>query len=112
MSPVFAGAGTLDVIEAIPAPKFQHLRRMTDHVGLWEHAKYTIPRSEHGYCTDDNARALILLSREVDPPAELIGLARVYFRIVADAAHAQRGFQKRRGANEACADEIGSDDSH
>ena len=111
LSSVFADAGTLDVIEAIPAPNFQHLRRMTDHVGLWEHARYTTPRPEHGYCTDDNARAFILLSREVDLSAELIGLARVYFRFVADAALGQGGFHNRRGADEAWADEIGSDDS-
>ena len=28
---------------------------MTDHVGLWEHARYTTPRPEHGYCTDERA---------------------------------------------------------
>ena len=49
----FAGAGIHEVIEALPAPNFRHLRRMTDHVGLWEHARYTTPRPEHGYCTDD-----------------------------------------------------------
>jgi hypothetical protein len=111
LSPAFARAGILEDIEALPAPRFQHLRRMTDHVGLWEHARYTTPRPEHGYCTDDNARGLILLSREIEPSAELIGLARVYFRFVADAALPQGGFHNRRGADEWWADEIGSDDS-
>jgi len=108
---VLAGAGILGVIEALPAPSFQHLQRMTDHVGLWEHARYTNPRPEHGYCIDDNSRALILLSREPDLSAELIGLARVYFRFVADAALPQGGFHNRRGADESWNDEIGSDDS-
>jgi len=111
LSSVLAGAGILGVIEALPAPSFQHLQRMTDHVGLWEHARYTNPRPEHGYCTDDNSRALILLSREPDLSAELIGLARVYFRFVADAALPQGGFHNRRGADESWNDEIGSDDS-
>ena len=111
LSSVFAGTGILDVIETLPAVNFQHLRRMTDHVGLWEHARYTTPRPEHGYCTDDNARALLLLSREVDASADIIGLARVYFRFVADAALPQGGFHNRRGADESWADEIGSDDS-
>ena len=31
-----------------PAP-FQHLRRMTDEVGLLEHAKGIVPRYEQGY---------------------------------------------------------------
>ena len=108
---MFAGSGILDVIEALPAVNFQHMRRMTDHVGLWEHARYTTPRAEHGYCTDDNARALILLSRERDSSADIIGMARVYFRFVADAALPQGGFHNRRGADESWADEIGSDDS-
>ena len=37
-----------------------HLDRMTDDRGLFEHAKGTSPRLEHGYCTDDNARLLIV----------------------------------------------------
>jgi hypothetical protein len=111
LSSLFAGTGILEDINAVPALSFQHLRRMTDHVGLWEHARYTTPRPEHGYCTDDNARALILLSREIEPSAELIELARVYFRFVTDAALPRGGFHNRRGADESWADEIGSDDS-
>ena len=111
LSSVFAGTGILDVIETLPAVNFQHLRRMTDHVGLWEHARYTTPRPEHGYCTDDNSRALILLSREPDSSSDVIGLARAYFRFVADAALPEGGFHNRRGADGSWADEIGSDDS-
>lgn len=37
---------------------FRHLMRLTDDVGLLEHAHYFIPRREEGYTTDDNARAL------------------------------------------------------
>ena len=28
---------------------------------MLQHAVYTLPNYEHGYCTDDNARALILM---------------------------------------------------
>ena len=31
---------------------------MTDDTGIFQHAKYTVPDRDHGYCTDDNARAL------------------------------------------------------
>jgi hypothetical protein len=106
-----ADAGILAHMEGIPAPSFQHLHRMTDHVGVWEHARFTTPRPEHGYCTDDNARSLILISRQPDPSADLVGLARVYFRFVADAALPEGGFHNRRGADESWGDEIGSDDS-
>jgi len=99
------------VFHSLPAPRFQHLRRMTDHVGLWEHARYTVPRREHGYCTDDNARALIVVCREPEPSSELVGLGRVYLRFLEDAALPQGGFHNRRNADGSWADEIGSDDS-
>lgn len=48
-----------------------HLRHLTDSGGLYEHALFTSPRTEHGYCVDDVARALVLLCRE--PPSERAG---------------------------------------
>ncbi len=84
---------------------------MTDLVGVWEHARYTTPRTEHGYCTDDNARALIVVCRQPDPSPDLIDLARIYLKFLRDAALPQGGFHNRRGADESWADSIGSDDS-
>jgi len=107
----WADPDSLATIDDLPEPRFHHLLRMTDHVGLWEHARYTTPRPEHGYCTDDNARALIVMCREPGPSAELVGLSRLYFRFLADAALPEGGFHNRRGADESWADEIGSDDS-
>ncbi|HZG84245.1 glycosyl transferase [Paenibacillus sp.] len=40
---------------AIP---FRHLRRMTDDVGVVEHALGVVPRRKEGYSADDQARAL------------------------------------------------------
>jgi hypothetical protein len=45
---------------------FEHLDRMTDGHGLFEHAAGTTPRPEHGYCVDDNARLLVVVAREPD----------------------------------------------
>lgn len=39
-----------------PLPVFSQLRNLTDERGVWEHARYSMPRQEDGYCTDDNAR--------------------------------------------------------
>jgi hypothetical protein len=99
------------VFLSLPSPRFQHLQRMTDHIGLWEHARYTVPRPEHGYCTDDNARALIVVCRQPDLTTELVGLGRVYLNFVVAAALPQGGFHNRRRADGSWADEIGSDDS-
>jgi glycosyltransferase involved in cell wall biosynthesis len=43
-----------------PALRLDHLSRMTDSTGMFQHATYTIPNYAEGYCTDDNARALLL----------------------------------------------------
>jgi hypothetical protein len=48
---------------------FDHLEAMTDRRGLFEHAEGAVPRVEHGYCTDDNARMLVVTSREPDTGA-------------------------------------------
>lgn len=45
----------------LPELKLDHLKRLTDDTGLLQHAKYSIPNRFEGYCTDDNARALILM---------------------------------------------------
>src|SRR6185312_7637936 len=44
----------------LPAWRLDHLERMTDSTGIFQHATYTVPNFEEGYCTDDNARALLL----------------------------------------------------
>ena len=40
---------------------------MTDRYGTYEHADGSAPRPEHGYCTDDMARVLVVTSREPVP---------------------------------------------
>jgi glycosyltransferase involved in cell wall biosynthesis len=44
----------------LPAVTLDHLRRMTDSTGMFQHAVLTVPNFSEGYCTDDNARAFIL----------------------------------------------------
>ncbi|MBI4620655.1 MAG: glycosyltransferase family 4 protein [Desulfobacterales bacterium] len=44
----------------LPEMKFDHLRILTDDTGILQHATYTIPNRDHGYCIDDNARALMV----------------------------------------------------
>jgi glycosyltransferase involved in cell wall biosynthesis len=52
---------TLDRQTALPVWRLDHLICLTDDSGMLQHAAYTLPNYEHGYCTDDNARALILM---------------------------------------------------
>ncbi len=52
---------TLDEMPGqLPAMKLDHMFRMSDSTGMFQHASFTIPNFAEGYCTDDNARALVL----------------------------------------------------
>ena len=46
--------------QVLPELKLNHLSRMTDSTGMFQHAILTVPNFSEGYCTDDNARAFIL----------------------------------------------------
>lgn len=42
----------------VPQPLINHLQRLTDDTGVFQHATFITPDRSQGYCTDDNARAL------------------------------------------------------
>ena len=44
----------------LPEIKLDHFVRMTDSIGIFQHARHNVPNFSEGYCTDDNSRALIL----------------------------------------------------
>jgi glycosyltransferase involved in cell wall biosynthesis len=45
---------------APPEIRLSHLQAMCDDTGLFQHAVHSVPDRSHGYCVDDNARALLL----------------------------------------------------
>lgn len=45
---------------ALPVISLNALQGMTDNCGLFQHSQFSVPDRAHGYCVDDNARALIL----------------------------------------------------
>ncbi len=47
-------------VEEFPELRPDHMKRMTDDTGMLQHACFSTPDRNHGYCTDDNARALIV----------------------------------------------------
>src|SRR3984957_4657527 len=77
-------AGVRSTLET-PPPDFRHLFDMTDQHGTFEHALFTQPRAEHGYCSDDMARVLIVVAREPDQVPALRGLAMLSLRFLQDA---------------------------
>ena len=65
----------------LPELKLNHLSRMTDSTGIFQHAILTVPNFSEGYCTDDNARAFILavlLSELGEEPERVRTLATTY----------------------------------
>ena len=80
--------GGISLLE-VPEPSLDHLRNLTDDTGLIQHAKFILPDRDHGYCTDDNARAVIAMikyhNQYSDPEA-----LRLFQRYLSFICHAQR----------------------
>ena len=53
------------------APNIAAVERMSDATGMFQHAILSVPDRRHGYCIDDNVRALMLMSAIDDLDEEL-----------------------------------------
>lgn len=93
---------------------FDHLVALTDGIGLFEHAEYTRPRRDHGYCVDDAARAVVVTSRELAGPAapdpRLPGLHEHYLSFVVEAVAADGCCHNRRDVTGRWTDQAGLGD--
>jgi glycosyltransferase involved in cell wall biosynthesis len=71
----------------LPEPSLVHVERMTDDTGLYQHAQYTIPTRKHGYCTDDNARAVIAMIKYYSqyPEPQALRLFNIYLSFILNA---------------------------
>jgi hypothetical protein len=95
----------------IPPPRFDHLLRMTDHHGTFEHACLAEPRKEHGYCTDDLARVLVIATREPDANRDMNRLAGVAVRFLNDAQSFAGPCRNRMDRNGRWTDQPATDDA-
>ncbi|HET7207837.1 MAG TPA: glycosyltransferase family 4 protein [Terriglobales bacterium] len=57
---VFPDTASRERANRLPPLNLDHLRRLTDDTGIFQHAIFTVPNYGEGYTTDDNARALVL----------------------------------------------------
>jgi len=100
----------------LPELKLDHLMRMTDSTGMFQHAIFTVPNFSEGYCTDDNARAFILavLLDELEEQSELVRtLATTYAAFLNHAFDAKaKRFHNHLSFDRHWLDEQGSEDSH
>jgi hypothetical protein len=62
-------------VTTAPQLNFHHLLSLSNSLGTFEHAKHAEARVEHGYCTDDVARVMVVAMREPTPSEEIALLA-------------------------------------
>lgn len=111
--------------EEAPVLKLDHMERMTDGTGMYQHAVFSVPNYNEGYTTDDNARALIVSIQLEDVTvsgqggAEQKSIMRIqelghrYLAFLWHAFNREAGrFRNFMDYNRQWLEEIGSEDSH
>lgn len=101
----------------VPDVNMTHMLMMTDDTGILQHAVRNVPRYAEGYCTDDNARALLLVSlmeeERIEPPEKLRALATRYLAFLNFAFNPENGrFRNFLTYNRVWQEASGSNDSH
>jgi len=101
----------------LPEVNLEHLGLMSDATGLLQHAHYGVPRYTDGYCVDDNARALLLMTLIEEEGGSDAALTRAmasrYLAFVSFAFHPERGrFRNFMSYARVWLEEQGSEDSH
>ena len=98
----------------LPEMKLDHLFRMSDSTGIFQHASFTVPNFVEGYCTDDNARALVLsvmLKKLGHGSPQLCAHAATYAAYLNYAFDRQRGrFRNFMSFERRWLEEVGSED--
>lgn len=102
-------------LSAPPELRTDHLHCMCDDTGLFQHAVHSVPDRAHGYCVDDNARALLLScllgsAGEQHLPEPLTARFASFLQHAWNP-QAQR-FRNFMGFDRRWLEEVGSEDSH
>jgi glycosyltransferase involved in cell wall biosynthesis len=102
-------------ISSPPDMQIGHFLSMCDDTGLFQHAVHCVPNRSHGYCVDDNARAL-LLACALNNPGEQRLPEILTARFAAFVQHAwnpdTRRFRNFMGFSRTWLEDSGSEDSH
>ncbi|HEU4886693.1 MAG TPA: glycosyltransferase family 4 protein, partial [Thermoanaerobaculia bacterium] len=101
----------------LPQVNLDHVAIMTDDTGMLQHATFNVPRYDEGYCVDDNARALMLMTlledAGADDPKMVRVLASRYLAFVSHAFNRSVGrFRNFMSHSRFWREEQGSEDSH
>lgn len=108
-------ASDMEFAFPLSSVNLQHLRVLTDDTGILQHSRYNIPDRSHGYCVDDNARALMLsvmLQNDVQAIDELNRLTSIYLSFTDYAFNPSNGkFRNFMSYERKWLEEEGSEDS-
>lgn len=101
----------------LPEINLSHVRLLTDDTGMLQHATYDVPRYSDGYCVDDNARALLLMTMVEEagaaPPDVVRALTTRYLAFLNLAFEPeQRRFRNFLDYARVWGEAQGSEDSH
>jgi len=107
--------GTAAEEDELPEIDLRQLRILTDDTGILQHSLYSTPDRTYGYCTDDNARALIVAARQWDHSRDesAIPLMQTYLSFLSHAMEEKTGrFRNFMNYDRTWSEVIGSEDSH
>lgn len=101
------------VVDTILPVDISGVVRMSDATGMLQHSIYSVPDRAHGYCVDDNARALILMCRIEDMDEDVRDLwTTVYGAFVQHAWNPDKqAFRNFMRFDRSWAEDTGSEDS-
>jgi len=96
-----------------PPVVMEHLRTLTDRTGVIQHAIFSIPNRHTGYCTDDNARALIVAVTEYERTRDrsILQLVSTYLSFLHYAQTPSKRFHNFMSFDQIFLDSVGSEDS-
>jgi len=97
----------------LPVFSLQHIKRLTNQVGIIQHATYALPNYKEGYCLDDNARALllVLMTYQQLKDQESLDLISTYLSYIHCAQREDGRFHNFMGFDNRFIEEVGSEDS-
>jgi glycosyltransferase involved in cell wall biosynthesis len=100
---------------AVPEVHLNHMRLLTDDTGILQHAVHATPNRTHGYCTDDVARAVVVVADNwrLLRDADVLGLLQTYLAFLHHAFNETNGrFRNFMSYEREWQEGAGSEDSH
>jgi glycosyltransferase involved in cell wall biosynthesis len=102
-------------VSVLPETQLTYFLSMCDDTGLFQHAVHSVPDRAHGYCVDDNARALLLASA-LNTSGEKSLPETLTSRFASFVQHAwnpdKKHFRNFMGFDRRWLEDMGSEDSH